>query len=203
MDFKVPIVKALSRKDVNRAADIFRERVDSAGLKMSYPIPIMDILEFGYLKKLYNYEWRTESMQSGLKGYTEFVERELVLSEETYEGASAGNSSCLFTVAHELGHVVLHDRQMTNRLYEQKEIVKLNRGNIEAFKDPEWQANEFAAAFLMPFDQVRKILTENNFFPETEISFEFGVSDIAASIRIKNVLKELKKDPSFRPEGLF
>ncbi|PJZ28782.1 ImmA/IrrE family metallo-endopeptidase [Leptospira kmetyi] len=198
----VPVVKGLSRAAISRQTELFLIRIQNSGFKIKYPLPVLDILEFGYLKKLFGYDWSTEELQDSLKGYTEFGKKKLVLSQATYEGASDGNPMDLFTVTHELGHVALHTDQIRARLYEKMEIVKMNRGSIKPYLDPEWQANEFAAALLMPQSRVVEIIQSNQVTPENIICEEFGVSDMAARFRIDNVSKEMKKNPS-RNGGLF
>lgn len=51
-----------------------------------------------------------------------------------------------FTVAHELGHIMLHPGEEFSR----HAAEKIRRSNYPAGRSAEWQANVFAAAFLMP-----------------------------------------------------
>ena len=98
------------------------------------------------------------------------------IREDVYEGAYNGNGRDRFTLAHELGHYLMHG----------KEHVKLARvqanKKLEAFKNPEWQANTFAAELLMPIT----LLHSDNPF---KIASDFGVSLSAANFRVKKIYK--------------
>lgn len=91
-----------------------------------------------------------------------------------------------FTIAHELGHLFLHMGYLTNdELWKhQNENVYHRLGSSEK----EYQANEFAAAFLMPKDEYLKIMNENvdgNKVNTFKIAEYFNVSVEAASNRGK------------------
>lgn len=93
----------------------------------------------------------------------------------TYERAHSDEPRARFTVVHELGHLVLLHSRTLNRD---------QRREIRAFEDSEWQANQFAAEFLMPLDQMRRrgIVTVG------ELMLEFHVSEPAAQRRITQLL---------------
>lgn len=95
-----------------------------------------------------------------------------------------------FTLAHELGHLFLHmgyiiDSEKWNSLSEVEESV-FYRDNTSSFD--EYEANEFAASFLMPRDEfvavAEKYLNENRYALEP-ISTYFGVSIDAIANRGK------------------
>lgn len=91
-----------------------------------------------------------------------------------------------FTIAHELGHLFLHMGYMINEeLWNAKCSQSFNRkGDSEI----EWQANEFAAALLMPKDQYKKVLDWNTVGEQVSVSKiaeYFHVSADAASCRGK------------------
>lgn len=91
-----------------------------------------------------------------------------------------------FTIAHELGHLFLHMGYLINtELWEnQGERVYQREGTSER----EYQANEFAAAFLMPRDEYLKVMNENlvgNKVNTSKIAEYFNVSVEAASNRGK------------------
>lgn len=91
-----------------------------------------------------------------------------------------------FTIAHELGHLFLHMGYMIDdELWNKSDGVVFNRrGNSES----EMQANEFAAAFLMPEEEYCKIVNKNttgNLVSISEVANYFNVSMDAASYRGK------------------
>lgn len=91
-----------------------------------------------------------------------------------------------FTVAHELGHLFLHmGYKINDKLWEESDDVVFNRrGNSEI----ELQANEFAAAFLMPRDEYKRVMDENSRGDTVfigKVAEYFNVSIDAASYRGK------------------
>ncbi|EMO87426.1 ImmA/IrrE family metallo-endopeptidase [Leptospira noguchii] len=83
-----------------------------------------------------------------------------------------------FTLAHELGHYILHSN------FGSKDITINRSGESERI---EWEANWFAAGFLMPRD---KFIEEYRKNPDTfYLSSQFKVSISAINYRIK-FLKE-------------
>lgn len=100
-------------------------------------------------------------------------DRKIILTPRTYDGIYHGDPRARFTLAHEVGHILLHN----------SEIQGLARGNRlgtshKVYCDSEWQADTFAAEFLMPADIARGM-------SEEEIMNTFGVSHSSATIRRK------------------
>ena len=91
-----------------------------------------------------------------------------------------------FTIAHELGHLFLHMGFMTDeeRWESQNNISYYRSGNSEL----EYQSNEFAAAFLMPAMEYKKVMDENtvgNLVKTSKVAEYFHVSIDAAANRGK------------------
>jgi hypothetical protein len=76
-----------------------------------------------------------------------------------------------FTVAHELGHVILH-----------KDLLPLNRDRQTRLR-LESAANRFAAGLLMPDSLIRRYAT----LPASLVAREFSVSPRAAEIRLASL----------------
>ena len=92
-----------------------------------------------------------------------------------------------FTCAHELGHYA--DR--LNKDEAQYEYIDLRGDQSGTGMDPdEIFANQFAAALLMPEDEVRRLARAN--MPAFLMAQHFGVSDDAIRFRLKNL--RLKAD---------
>lgn len=99
----------------------------------------------------------------------------LVVSQSVYRAACRREPRALFTVAHELGHLALGHRRT------------FNRGSTECkvFEDSEWQANTFAADFLMPLDLIKATRS----FSVEKLVATFGVSVQAAETRLSKLKK--------------
>ncbi|WP_162235309.1 ImmA/IrrE family metallo-endopeptidase [Sphingomonas sp. Leaf10] len=115
---------------------------------------------------------------------TSMNERCIRISERCYRALSDGHLRYQFTLAHELGHLLLH----TGRR------VELARGAVKPYRDPEWQADCFAAAFLAPADSVRRCLSAD------EISARFKITKAAATVRASKLGLPfaMDKGPSMR-----
>ena len=91
-----------------------------------------------------------------------------------------------FTIAHELGHLFLHmGYKIDDELWEQSDDKVFNRGGSSEI---ELQANEFAAAFLMPKAEYKKVMDDNtsgNIVFIGQVAGYFHVSIDAASYRGK------------------
>ena len=87
----------------------------------------------------------------------------MLIREDVYEGACHRNGRDRMTIAHELGHYLLHDDLGLAR----------TEGNVPTYCDPEWQATAFAAEFLMDHDVIAHMSVE-------EVMEKCGVSYSAA-----------------------
>ncbi|MEK6369020.1 MAG: ImmA/IrrE family metallo-endopeptidase [Burkholderia gladioli] len=101
----------------------------------------------------------------------------LCLRESVYRDACHNDPRALFTVFHEMGHFALGHRRTLNR---ERPGVE-----IKTYEDSEWQANQFAAEFLMPLDEIRR----RRYQTESELMSVFGVSREAARIRLERLRK--------------
>lgn len=99
----------------------------------------------------------------------------LYIRDSVYEDVCAGDPRGRFTVAHELGHILLAHQITVNR--------ELASGSIKPFENSEWQANTFASAFLMPEAEIR----EKNLRTANAVAIHFDVSQQAAAIAVKTV----------------
>jgi Zn-dependent peptidase ImmA (M78 family) len=112
-----------------------------------------------------------------VEAYTAFNPPRIVLREDVYERAYKNDTHCRFTVAHELGHLFLHWSFPRPRLAPeaQKPSDPSPSGRIEK------EANQFAAAFLMP----REVATRIG-HPQ-RLAHVCGVSKQAASYRLHDL----------------
>lgn len=89
----------------------------------------------------------------------------------------AGGQRRRFTIAHEIGHYILHTQ--LGKLHP----VRITR---EGSNRLEWEANWFAAGFLMPAAEFKRLMKEGR--NDAELAFHFDVSMAAVEIR-RTVLK--------------
>lgn len=91
---------------------------------------------------------------------------------DVYEGMCRGQGRDRFTVAHELGHLFLHQGQ--------RPVTFARVGNAATapiYQNSEWQADTFASALLIDEKQLA------NFSDVSAVQAAFGVSQAAAEAR--------------------
>jgi hypothetical protein len=166
------------------------------GLSFDKPVKMSEVFEFLIDDYQVVLPHKTVPMTVGVeKLTTEALTRwnpdsgklELLLSEEWYPRLCEGYARASFTVGHELGHAVLH----TQTLLELGDLnlksqAALHRGlkDHPTYRDTEWQANSFSAAFLMPFEGIKGLTTKMDNLTDWGIANHFGVSAEAAFIRL-------------------
>jgi len=95
-----------------------------------------------------------------------------LIPDHVFNSLMEGQPRARFTVAHELGHIMLHEQPVHYR-------NGINSWHHHE-EDSEWQANTFAAHLLVEFEKARDINIANT------IANQFGVSMEVALIYMKN-----------------
>lgn len=101
----------------------------------------------------------------------------MYIRSDVFEGVCSNNPRSRFTVMHELGHGLLGHRRTINRSGEDRKP--------EIYEDSEWQANQFAAEFLMPLEVICKLRINT----ALQIEQHFNVSGPAALRRMNQLMK--------------
>lgn len=130
-------------------------------------IAMQPILEFALdsLVEGAYYALESDREMNGAEGRTEGEDPVITLSASTYMRLNRGEARARMTVAHEIGHLLLHCGQRVFHFAENLDDVRF---------DPEWQADQFAAALMMPAEGFAKMRTV------TQAMRTFGVSRSAA-----------------------
>lgn len=102
---------------------------------------------------------------------------EICIRDDVYERACKDEARARFTIIHEFGHLILGHRRTINR-----EVTT----TLKTFEDSEWQANQFAAEFLMPLELIKK----HGLHKSEEIENFFKVSSIAAKKRLRQLTNQ-------------
>lgn len=126
------------------------------------------------------YGWESLDEYAGgsitVRDYNDFT---IVLSDMT------SHKRDRFTIAHELGHLFLHFGIL--RKSNPKVIMRATREKRTGDPDherAEWEANWFAAGFLMPADLFRDKARELN---DNQLATYFDVSEAAVNVRKKTL----------------
>jgi hypothetical protein len=129
-----------------------------------------------------------DELDMGVEAETWFNEElhriEIDLSVCTYEQLEFDDGRARFSLCHELGHVILHFRQVIRLAGTHRRAAAMMRGTARHSKcwDTEWQANAFAGALLMPAEGLA-MLEQAEGLSTQAIAHAFGVSGYAADVR--------------------
>lgn len=160
-------VSPRSGKNIAQLAKGIREIFEITGY-----CPIIEILEFGWGKYL-------------IKSFTEMGDNlgltqpdgTILLREDVYHGACEDHGFHRFTVAHEIGHVLMHVDQIGfARTFEQQQD--------KVYCNSEWQANEFAGCLLVPDFEVKAL---HSSVTAKTIATMYGVSLECAELRLRKI----------------
>lgn len=129
-----------------------------------------------------------EEMESNISGYSAIKDKQKVIAINT----SQSKPRQRFTIAHELGHLFLHDFNEFNFNQDQKTFYRNNvsSSGMDSF---EIEANYFAACLLMPKSLIEESLAEaskSTMVDEStleDLASKFNVSIQAMSIRLSTL----------------
>jgi Zn-dependent peptidase ImmA (M78 family) len=132
-----------------------------------FPEFVLDIKTSAEMTSLYG---------SGTLAMTTPANMTLELSEDTYEGLHTHNGRSRYTVAHELGHLFLHQNTGGFARFD-------SQGQMRIYESSEWQADNFAIELLAPLELAAACASIE------AVAILFGISRRAAEIRWKEIEK--------------
>lgn len=154
---------------------------DGCGASRRRPVNILRHLESGSVLTTYGRKKLTfivvdDAELPGVDAKTEFESGAVVITckRSVRDRAEMGSGRDRMTLAHELGHAVLHHSVPLFRVAGAAGTTKLSKET--AYSSAEHQAKVFAAAFLIHDEDAAQMSSAE------EISVEFGVSKQAAEI---------------------
>lgn len=164
-------VEPLSRKNIR---NITMELRKILGYEKEPFFPIVHFIEWVMAnpESGMDFEILTKEEMLDTYGTTNTGCNVMKIREDVYNGAVEENPRDRFTLCHELGHYLLH----------RPESVSYARGTVPAYRNPEWQANTFAAELMAPYTLVKNMEIE-------EIMKECGMSRQAATIQYNECRK--------------
>lgn len=162
------VAAPMSRGEINGIAHVVR---DIFSVSSREYFPVVDFLELGLpqLDKEFVLEIaEIHSMRQYAIAYP--GEHKIRIREDVYNNACNGIARDRFTIAHEIGHYILHT---PNRIGLARTAEK-----PKPYLDPEWQADTFAGELLAPSNALKGLALE-------EITRIYGVSKTAAGIQMR------------------
>ena len=161
-------VQPVSRKQLRELAKTLRRKL---GLENAVYIDIIYLIEHVFPVICQKWGFSVEILpKEDMKqnhGLTNPQSGKIFIREDVYDGACMGNGRDRLTIAHEIGHYLLHDGVTLGLARASQEE------HVAPYRDPEWQATAFAAEFLMDHDIIRDMGV-------SEIASKCGVSLVAA-----------------------
>lgn len=160
--------------EIDHIATSFRNNFVASNTEF---FPVMHVLELIMVDRLGLLDLKvcTKQEMGNAEGYTAPDGSFIALPEGVYEGAYNNNPRCRFTVAHELGHWLLHSNRPLGRV---------PAGEcVPAYMLTEPQANEFAANLLAPSSLILST------YSEADLQQRFGISKSAARNRLERIKK--------------
>lgn len=167
-------VKPLRKVAVQQVAQAFRDSVGIKGERINICALYELLQDMGFLEFEVVEDWALFGMEAQTKPDENFIQ----IRQSVYDLATEGDGHCRFTLAHELGHLLLHKGQ---------EAVIYARGEIpkhEIYEDSEWQADVFASELLMD----SRLVDSNK--SASEVAKIFGTSVTAAAMKIRDIKKK-------------
>lgn len=164
---------------------------DGLGYREKAHIDVVSLLEFNLpmAMKSFIYDIQSVSRMGANHGLASPDHEFIAIREDVYENAIKGHGRDRFTIVHEVGHVALHtsDNLILQRTFRPP----------SNFSNPEWQADTFAAEFLMDHRMIRP---EDD---EVAIAKRFGVPICAGRRRLRFLkqtgILEIKRGPGVKP----
>lgn len=185
----VPCVAyALSWKEIDLRVSKFLGTYRPELLNTPQAFPCSEFFEFD-LEETIGFTGDVQELPAKYEGWTNPKTKEIVLPEHTYLALEAEEGRARFTFAHELGHAILHANIEVPTMNKRGGVF---RKDIRPYRDPEAQANVFAACLLMPTKHVVRAMREHEGTRQelvAKISKTFKVSFQAAAYRIDGIEK--------------
>ena len=158
-------VPPLSLKQIRERCEVIRTIFD---IPLNAPVDIVKVFEYILTQIGVEFEIVPKHEMGTKHGETIPSENRIRIREDVYERACNGYGRDRLTMAHELGHLLLH----------RVETITFARedGDIPPYKDPEWQANAFAGELLEPYKYIKDMSI-------IDIARHYGITEKAASIQ--------------------
>ncbi|MDC7250427.1 MAG: ImmA/IrrE family metallo-endopeptidase [Sphaerochaetaceae bacterium] len=150
MEYNWPGYKVLplSRKDIEVQLHMYLSENYYSCFKKEKKINFENLIDQIFLTLGYTLVIDNENkyLQENEAAKTDFLRKEIIIPVNCYNTLT-NNGRSRFTLAHEIGHVILHSEQLSKQI--QTAARTNNVMKLKAFESSEWQANYFAAALLM------------------------------------------------------
>lgn len=166
------ITEAKSRNEIRKLAFTLRKYLGKENDKYFPIVESLDVLSEIFDKFSYEIIEDDEIKYDNTHAYTEVLTGHICIKQSVYDGACNGNGRDRMTIAHEIGHFLMHS------LYKLKLERNFSDNIVKSYRNPEWQAKCFAGELLIPAHLMKG-------YSVKEIMKDCGVSRSAAEYQYK------------------
>lgn len=155
---KVPVVPGLSKMQIEAKATAILREIQPEVLLGNGPVEIEEFYEF-YIPDYYGIKTHYTDLSplgADILGYTD-ASKKLSYVDKTLSDSEDAPIVRRFraTVGHEAGHCIYHvavlnSFRSSSMRAESEGLYRAEYAQVKPYENPEWQAWEFARAFLMP-----------------------------------------------------
>ena len=189
LDELVPAVTPLSVWEIERRAEKFLEEYQEDMLRRPMPLDVAGLVDYLPQHRISVSPASAEELGPQVEAiatWEQFPEIEILMLEEQWRALfERGEQThrAHATLPHELAHGVLHAEQLHISETGPKALALrvTKRSNLEAFRDPEWQAWTWAGFVLMP----RRILVDLDCLEPEYVSEVYDVSPEMARYHLR------------------
>ncbi|MGM9570111.1 MAG: ImmA/IrrE family metallo-endopeptidase [Phascolarctobacterium sp.] len=162
--------KPLSRNNIRAFVKTIKQVF---GVEKDFMFPVVEFLEkcLPVIFEDFSLEVLPVEEMPYKEGETYPSEHRIIIREDVYEKACAGDGRARFTIAHEIGHLFYHTNEAIS-LCRMKGKIQL-----KAYENPEWQANVFAGELLASSYLIKGLTA-------SEVKERCGVSITAARVQL-------------------
>lgn len=151
---KVPWIS--KEKIARKASELIENFQALAKYEVKPPIPVEDIIE-RYLGLRLLYDDLNKVFGRDVLGAVYVESKVICINERLFETSSEGR--LVFTIAHEVGHWVLHRQHIEAQEKDgSRQVIVSKKGNNK--ETIEWQADYFASCLLMPEKEIWEAFQE-------------------------------------------
>lgn len=149
------MAQPLSRQDIRDYVDALRQKLklqDAAYVDIVYLAE--NVFPFMFSKSGYSFQVIDNKAMGNRHGLTNPHDGTVYIREDVYMGANQGYGRDRMTIAHEIGHFLLHNGIVLG-------LSKVDPNTrISPCRNPEWQASAFAGEFLMGHNIIKDLTVQ-------------------------------------------
>jgi len=190
---------------IDAIAYTFIEKTQPGVLVQPAPFDVEEFFEFD-LEAMTRVITSYQRLPAGIYGLTDSEKMISIVDVELFDKRRKGEVRfCRSTIAHECGHAILHvpefrrKRALLKSIQDKSEVAMkmYRREQVPVYMDPEWQANRFAGALLLPEKTLKRVFKETQDIKEIAEVFDVNPAFVRSRLRAIGIKKRSAGTPLF------